>query len=228
MIANIIVHFWFPIIFVSVMVISIWRGARRLQSSAAVDEPVTDPDATSAITRLARSVPMRIASVVFALTLIGVNLGRWRVQLVERTTRDYVLLALIALTVGALIVFGREGLSARARSNLGYLTVVGMAVAWTMTDGLLLFANALLDTGPPREFTAVVAARSCSRPPEITVRGAPRLPIEADTMRVNVGGDVCSAVRAGDAVVVVTRPGFFGRPWIQAVRVALPPGLHTN
>jgi len=218
MIANIILHFWFPIIFVSVMVISIWRGARRLQSSAAVDEPVTDPDATS-ITRLARSVPMRIASVVFALTLIGVNLGRWRVQLVERTTRDYVLLALIALTVGALIVFGRDGLSARARSNLGYLTVVGMAVAWTMTDGVLLFANALLDTGPPREFTAIVAARSCSRPPEITVRGAPRLPIEPDSMRVRVGGGVCSAVRAGDTVVVVTRPGFFRRPWIQTVRV---------
>jgi hypothetical protein len=221
MIANIILHFWFPIIFVSVMVISIWRGARRLQSSAAVDEPVTDPHATTAITRLARSVPMRIASVVFALTLIGVNLGRWRVQLVERTTRDYVLLALITVTVGALIVFGREGLSARARSNLGYLTIVGMVVAWTMTDGVLLFANALLDSGPPREIAVVVAARFCSgrSAAVITVRGAPALPVESDSMRISVGGDVCSTVRAGDTVVVVTRPGFFRRPWIQAVRV---------
>jgi len=58
-------------------------------------------------------------------------------------------------------------------------------------------------------------------PSVIAVRGAPALPVAADTMRVNVGYSLCSAARPGDTIVVVIGPGFFRRPWIQGAR------LHT-
>jgi hypothetical protein len=44
--------------------------------------------------------------------------------------------------------------------------------------------------------------------------------VVAGTMRVSVYSDMCQAARAGDTVIVVIGPGYFGRPWIQAARVS--------
>jgi len=202
-------------------VIYIWRTARRPRSQAPVGEPVLDRRTpTAGNTHPPPSLAARIVVVVFFVAMIAAIEYSDRVALVQAAVTDYMVVAAIGGLIGVVILRRRVALPAGARSALGTLTFIGMVAGAGAGGAVLLLANALLDPGPAREFSTVVATRHCvPRPGVIAVRGAPVLPVAADTMRVNVGYSVCRAARAGDTVVVVIGPGFFGRPWIQGVRL---------
>jgi hypothetical protein len=219
MIATVIRQFWLPIVAVIAMVIyGIWAG-RRLDSLDDGDEKVIDRKSpASGSTRPPRSVAARSIVGMCAFALIVLMQYSPRLALVHAATMDYLIVAILA---GA-IVFGfvrlREALGANGTPPLTSLAI-WFAVSAGGVSGVLLLANALLDPGPGREFTTVVATHYCGRRrSEITVRGAPALPVVAGTMDVNVRHDMCRAARAGDTIVVVIGPGYFGRAWVQAAR----------
>ena len=219
MIATVIRQFWFPIVAVIAMVIYFARAARRLDSLEAVDEKVIDrKPATSGHTRPPRSVPARIIVALCAFAFIILTQYSPRVALVHAAGADYFIVAIIAGAIAYGFVRLREGLGAKARPPLTSLALWFLMAA-AGVSGVLLLANALLDPGPARQFTTVVAGEYCGRrSSEITVRGAPVLPVLASTMRVNVRRSMCHAARAGDTVVVVIGPGYFGRAWVQGAR----------
>ena len=223
MIGTFLERYWFAIVAGSALAIYMWRRARRVRSLAPVDEPIVDAEAPRAgTTRAPPRVVTRIAVVVCLLAFIAAIKYRHQVALVQPVATDYLVVAIIGGVIAMAILRRRETLPAEARAALGILTFAGMAAGAVGAGAVLLIANALLDPGPAREYSTVVATQHCaSRISVIAVRGAPALPIAADTMRVNVRSSVCRTLRRGDSVVVVIGPGFFGRPWIQAAR---PPG----
>jgi hypothetical protein len=224
MIATFIQQYWFGILLVCAVLIYTWYVVGRARELSAVEEPEIDRELTVARDRFRRQpAAMRIAVGVGAFALIVATRYSSRVALVQTAARDYLVVAIIGGVIGFLIVRRLEALRGRARPDLG-VVAVGMIVAAGATASVLLLANALLDAGPAREFTTVAATPHCGgRISDIEVRGAPVLPVEADTtLRVNVGSDVCRSARAGDTVIVVIRPGFFGRRWIQRARLTRP------
>lgn len=173
---------------------------------------------TAAITRPPRSVAARIIVAMCAFAFIVLIQYSPRLALVHAVTMDYLLVAVIA---GAMVFARlrlREGLGVSARPPLTSLALWFLVAAYGVS-GILLLANALLDRGPAREFTTVVASHNCGRRgSEITVRGAPALPVVSGTMGVNVLRSMCRAAQAGDTVVVLIGPGYFGRAWVQGAR----------
>lgn len=218
--ATFLERYWFAIIAVSALAIYAWRSAQRSRSRAHVAAPVVDRESPSAgNTRAPPHFVTRIAAVVCLLAFIAVIKYRHQVALVQPVATDYLVVAIIGGVIGMMILRRRETLPVSARSLVGTLAFGGMVAGAAGAAAVLLLANALLDPGPPREYSTVVATQHCaSRISVIAVRGAPALPIVADTMRVNVRSSVCRALRSGDSVVVVIGPGLFGRPWIQAAR----------
>jgi len=219
MIATIIRQFWLPIVAVIAMGIYFIRAARRLDSLDAIDEKVIDREQPAASgTRPPRSVAARIIVAICAFAFLVLVQYSPRVALVHAVSTDYLIVAIIAGAIAYGFVRLRESLGANARPPLTSLALwFGFSVAGV--NGVLLLANALLDPGPSREFTTVVASEQCGRRnSDITVRGAPALPVIAGTMQVNVGGSMCRTTRDGDTVVVVIGPGYFGRAWVQAAR----------
>jgi hypothetical protein len=217
MIATVIQRFWLPIVMVIAMGIYFIRAARRIDSLPDDDEKVVDREAAASDhPRPYRSAARNIVA-VFSLAMLALMQYSPRVALVHAATMDY----LIVATIAGAIVFAWV----RVRDSLGgeRPPLTSLAVWFTVAaigvTGVLLLANALLDRGPGREFTTVVATHYCGRRrSEITVRGAPVLPVVDGTMDVNVRGGMCRAARAGDTIVVVIGPGYFGRPWVQAAR----------
>jgi hypothetical protein len=176
--------------------------------------------AASGHTRPPRSVAARIIVAMCAFALIVLTQYSPHLALVHAVSTDYLIVAIIAGAIAYGYTRLRQGLGTEARPPLTSLALWFVMAAGGVT-GVLLLANAELDPGPAREFTTVVASQSCGgRSPDITVRGAPALPVVAGTMRVSVYSDMCRAARAGDTVIVVIGPGYFGRPWIQAARVS--------
>jgi hypothetical protein len=217
-IATVIRQFWFPIVVVIAMGIYFIRAARRLDSLDAVDEKVIDREpAASGPTRTPRSVAAGIIMVMFGLAILASLQYSPRLALVHTTTMDYLLVAIIAGALVFAFVRLREGLGVSAGRR--YQAVTWFLVAATGVRGALLLANAALDPGPAREFTTVVDSHHCGkRGSEITVRGAPTLPVMAGTMGVNVLYRMCRTARAGDTVIVLIGPGYFGRAWVQGAR----------
>jgi hypothetical protein len=219
MIATFIRHFWFPIVAVVAMVIYIARAVRRLDSLKAADEEVIHREsAASGRIRRPQSFAARIIVGMGAFALIALFRYSSRVALVHATGADYLIVAVIGATIAYGFVRVREALGANARPPLTSLAIwFGFSAAGV--NCVLLLANALLDPGPTREFTTVAAREHCGRrSSDITVSGAPALPMMVGTMQVNVRGSMCRATRAGDTIVVVIGPGYFGRPWVQAAR----------
>ena len=174
--------------------------------------------AASSHTRPPRSVPARIIIVMCSLAFIVLIQYSPRLALVHAASTDYLIVAIIAGAIAYGFVRLREGLGASATPPLSSLAL-WFVVAATGVSGVLLLANAALDPGPTREFTTVVASQYCGgRNPDITVRGAPALPVVAGTMWVSVRSRMCHAARAGDTVVVLIGPGYFGRAWVQGAR----------
>ena len=170
------------------------------------------------ITRPPRSFVARIIVGGFALALIILFRYSPRVALVHATGADYLIVAVIGATIAYGFVRMREALGANARPPLTSL-IVWFGFSAAGVNSVLLLANALLDPGPTREFTTVAASEHCGRrSSDITVSGAPALPMMVGTMHVNVLGRMCRATRDGDTIVVVIGPGYFGRPWVQAAR----------
>jgi hypothetical protein len=169
-------------------------------------------------TRPPRSIPARTFLAMFGFALVVLVQSSWRWALVNAAAMDYLIVAIIA----AVLVFARlrlrEGFGLSARPSLTTLAV-WFVVAAGVVGCALLVGNAVLDQGPAREFTTLAAGEHCGgRNPDITVRGAPTLPVAATTMRVNARHGICRATRDGDTIVVVVAPGYFGRPWIQDAR----------
>lgn len=183
------------------------------------EEKVIDrKSAASGHTRPPRSVAARIIVAMCAFAFIVLIQYSPRLALVHAATMDYLLVAIVAGALVFAFVRLREGLGVSAGPPLSSLAL-WFVVAATGVSGVLLLANALLDRGPAREFTTVVASHHCGRRgSEITVRGAPALPVVAGTMGVNVRASMCRAARAGDTVVVLIGPGYFGRAWVQGAR----------
>jgi hypothetical protein len=218
MIATVIQRFWLPIVMVIAMVIYAIRAARRLDSLGARDEKVIDrkPPASGS-TRPPQSIAARIIVAMCAFAPIVLLWYSPRVALVHAATMDYLLVAIVAGALVFAFVRLREGLGVSA--GRPYQAVTWFIVAAIGVRGVLLLANAVLDPGPAREFTTVVASHHCGRRgSEITVRGTPALPVVAGTMGVNVRASMCRAARAGDTVVVLIGPGYFGRAWVQGAR----------
>jgi len=218
MIATVIRQFWFPIVAVIAMAIYFIRAARRLDSLYTVDEKVIDHEsAAPGSIRTPRSVAAGIIMVMFGLAIIASLQYSPRMALVHTTTMDYLLVAIVAGALVFAFVRLREGLGVSA--GRPYQAVTWFLVTATVVRGALLLANAFLDPGPAREFTTVVDSHHCGkRGSEITVRGAPTLPVMAGTMGVNVLYRVCRAARAGDTVIVLIGPGYFGRAWVHGAR----------
>jgi hypothetical protein len=168
--------------------------------------------------RAARSSFERTFLALFGFALVALVQSSWRWTLVHPATSDY----LIVVSLAAVVVFARL----RLREESGFSAsapLFTLAVWFVIAGGIvgcaLLLANAVLDHGPAREFTTLAAGAHCSgRNPDITVRGAPSLPVAASTMRVNVFHPSCRATRDGDTIIVVVAPGYFGRPWIKDAR----------
>jgi hypothetical protein len=165
-----------------------------------------------------RNGPERTFLAIFGFALVALIQSSWRWALVHAATTDY----LIVLSIAGVLVFARlrlrEGFGFSARPSLTTLAL-WFIVAGGVAGDSLLCANALLDRGPTREFTTLAAGEHCgSRGSDITVSGAPRLPVMAGTMQVNVPRSVCRATRDGDTIVVVVGPGYFGRAWVQDAR----------
>jgi hypothetical protein len=220
MIATVIQRFWLPIVVVIAMVIYAIRAARRLDSLDDRDKKVIDREsAASGHTRPPRSVTARIIVGVSAFAFILLIQYSPRLALVHAANMDYLIVAIIAGAIVFARVRLREGLGVSPRPPLSSLALWFVVAAYGVS-GVLLLANALLDRGPAREFTTVVAGEYCGRRSgsEITVRGAPALPVVAGTMDVNVRTSMCRAARAGDTVVVLIGPGYFGRAWVQGAR----------
>lgn len=218
-IATVIQRFWLPIIMVVAMVIYAIRAARRLDSLSARDDKVIDrkPPA-SGFARPPQSIAARIIFAMCAFAPIVLLLYSRRVALVHATTMDYLLVAIVSGALVFAFVRLRQGLGVSAGRR--YQAVTWFILAAICVRGVLLLANAVLDPRPAREFTTVVATRHCGqRGSEITVRGAPTLPVvAAGIMGVNVSHSTCRAARAGDTVVVLIGPGYFGRAWVQGSR----------
>jgi hypothetical protein len=169
-------------------------------------------------TRPPRSVAARIIVGMCALAFLVLIQYSPRVALVHAAGADYLIVAVIAAAIAYGFVALREALGANARPPLTSLAL-WFVFSIAGVNGVLLLLNARLDPGPARDFTTVVASHHCGRRnSDITVSGAPALPVRAGTMQVNVGGSMCRATRAGDSIVVVIGPGYFGRPWVQAAR----------
>jgi hypothetical protein len=165
-----------------------------------------------------RSIPARTFLAMFGFALLVLVQSSWRWALVHAAATDYLIVASIA----GVLVFARlrlrEGFGFSARPALTTLAV-WFVVAGGIVGCVLLLANAVLDSGPTREFTTLAASEHCGRRgSDITVRGAPMLPVATATMEVNVSNGVCRATRDGDTLVVVIGPGYFGRPWFQEAR----------
>ena len=164
------------------------------------------------------SIPARILLATFGFALVGLVQSSWRWALVHVAATDYLIVASIA----GVLVFARL----RLRESFGFTArpplitlAVWLVVAGGIVGCVLLLANAVLDPGPTREFTTLAASEHCgSRGSNITVRGAPMLPVAAATMEVDVRNGVCRATRDGDTIVMVIGPGYFGRPWFQEAR----------
>jgi hypothetical protein len=218
MIATVIRQFWIPIVVVIAIGIYFIRAARRLDSLDAVDEKVINPEpVASGPTSTPRSVAAGIIMVMFGFAILASLQYSRRMALVHPTTIDYLLVAIIAGALVFAFVRLREGLGVSAGRR--YQAVSWFLVAAIGVRGALLLANAVLDPGPAREFTTVVDSQYCGgRNPDITLRGAPVLPVVASTMRINVRSSMCHAARAGDTVIVLIGPGYFGRPWVQGAR----------
>ena len=219
MIATVVQRFWLPIVMVIAMVIYGIRAGRRLDSLKGADEEVIDrKSAASGRTRRPQSFAARLIVGMFAFALLLLFRYSPRVALVHATGADYLIVAVIGAAIAYGFVRLREVLGANARPPLTSLALwFGFSAAGV--NGVLLLANALLDPGPAREFTTVAASEHCGRrSSDITVSGAPALPVMAGTMQVNVFGRMCRATRNGDTIVVVIGPGYFGRPWVQAAR----------
>jgi hypothetical protein len=169
-------------------------------------------------TRAPRASFARILLGLFAFALLLLVQSSWRWALVHPARSDY----LLVLSSAAVAVFARLRLS----EALGFSAsppLFTLGVWFVMAGGTvgcaLLFANAVLDHGPAREFTTLAVDEHCGgRNPDITVRGAPGLPVTASTMRVNIFHPSCRATRDGDTIIVVVAPGYFGRPWIKDAR----------
>jgi hypothetical protein len=154
----------------------------------------------------------------FGFALVVLVQSSWRWALVHVAATDYLIVASIA----GVLVFARL----RLRESFGFTArpplitlAVWLVVAGGIVGCVLLLANAVLDPGPTREFTTLAASEHCgSRGSNITVRGAPMLPVAAATMEVDVRNGVCRATRDGDTIVMVIGPGYFGRPWFQDAR----------
>jgi hypothetical protein len=217
MIGTIIRAFWFPIVVIVVTTISFWRSARRLKALSAVDKGIGESPA-SANPRSQRPVGPRIVVGLCAFGFLIFIQYAPRFALVHAATTDYAVVAIIAAALVAARLRLLEALRFSARPPLTRLaTWFGMAAAGV--SAVLLTANALLDSGPVRDFPTVVTSAHCYRRSyELTVRGAPALPVEAESMRVNVNPNVCGKVRDGDTVIVGIGPGYLGRPWVQPAR----------
>lgn len=170
------------------------------------------------VTRPPQSIAARIIVGICSFAFIVLIQYSPRLALVHVANMDYLLVGVVAAAIVFARVRMREGLGVSARPPLSSLAL-WFAVAAYGVSGVLHLANAALDPGPAREFTTVVASHSCGRRgSEITVRGAPALPVMAGTMGVNVPASICRAARAGDTIVVVIGPGYFGRAWVQGAR----------
>jgi hypothetical protein len=215
MIGILLRNFWFPIIVLGAIAISAVRAARRLNSVKPGDKQGAEPG-TSGQIRPPRSVAAQIVVAASALVFLALVQYSPRVALVQPAVTDYAVVAMIAAAIVVAIVRLRQTLRFSARPPLTKLAL-WFAVAAMGVSAVLRTANALLDSGPVREFTTVVASAHCARRgSDLTVRGAPALPVAGDTMQVNVISSVCRKARGGDTLVVAIGPGFLGRPWVQA------------
>jgi hypothetical protein len=178
--------------------------------------------------RASRPAFERTVLAVFGFALVVLVQSSWRWTLVHPVTSDY----LIVVSIAAVAVFARL----RLREEFGFSTkppLGTLAVWFVMAGGVvgcaMLLANAVLDHGPAREFTTLAVGEHCSgRSPDITVRGAPTLPVRASTMRVNIFHPSCRATRDGDTIIVVVAPGYFGRAWIKDARRVQGQGSDRN
>jgi hypothetical protein len=143
-----------------------------------------------------------------------------RLALVHATAMDYFAVAITAVAVVVALVGLRGGLGLGLSATPSLRTLAfWFVVAAAGVNGVFLLANARLDPGPSREFTTLAASEHCgSRSSTIIVKGAPTLPAAGGTMGVNVDRGTCRATRDGDTIVVVIRPGYFGRAWVQDAR----------
>src|SRR4051812_132678 len=170
-------------------------------------------------TRPPRSAAVQIIRGIGALALLILVQSSWQWALLHATGRDYLIVMIIAAVVVFAFVRVRNGLGLSAPPL--FTLAVWFVVATGGVGGVLLFANAYLDPGPAREITTLAAGEHCGgRSSDISVRGAPGAPAlpEGGTMRVGVGNRTCRAMRDGDTVLIVIRPGYFGRPWVQKAR----------
>jgi len=219
--ATFISQYWFAIVAIGGLAIWMWRAAGRRRSVSGVDKHAIGNESSTVVeTRRPAGLAARVVGVFVLLGIPLVMQFAEHVALVQVGFVDYLIVALIGGVAAFLIVRSREALPAEARAAMGIVTIAGTALGATLGGAALLLVNALLDPGPARAFDTVVATQHCvGRTPIIAVRGAPALPVLADTLRVHVPGVVCRAARAGDTVVVVIGRGFFNRPWIQSARL---------
>jgi hypothetical protein len=176
--------------------------------------------AASGQTRPPRSAAAGALLAVFGFAGVSLMLSSWRWALVQAAGKDYLIVTIIAAVVVFACVRLRQALGLSAKPQLRALALWFVFTAGVVGD-VLLFANAVLDPEPTREFTTIAAGEYCGgRTSDIAVRGAPGAPAlpVAGTIRVKVGGRSCRAMRDGDTVVVVIGRGYFGRPWVHEVR----------
>lgn len=112
-----------------------------------------------------------------------------------------------------------------ARGLLRSLTdplLVALLVALIVGNPVYHLLNALLDRGPPRHLTYVVADRNCTSGKRGT-RAALVLrsdsPSQPARVSLEVTKPVCRDAIAGAEVLLAVKPGFFGSAWVTGYTV---------
>lgn len=176
------------------------------------------------MTQAPRSAPSRhpwlpiplLAAVAFWVFASG------RYQLVSSRGSDFALILAGALALSVLWQASANHLHLNLRGgSRGYLNWPFLARA--LTCGLLLAAllpivNAVLDSNPPSDFATILRGKSCHRSScQLTLVGAPQLPVRADSMTITEDYFLFAhRPQEGDTVLLVVKPGYFGRPWIRS------------
>lgn len=155
-----------------------------------------------------------VTSIVLVVVIASWQAATMAFPLAETRVMDVSVLALVALSFTLFWAVRTPHKTSSSRSELVALVILISAAIWLIAAALLSTLNAILDRNPSQVFRTVVVNEGCYRLVcDWTLRGAPTLPVNAKTMKVERWAR-SGEPAFGDTVILSVKPGFFGRPWI--------------